>query len=185
MRREVQAFNQRVDAHVRKQLDTLQGPVSCSKGCAGCCRQLTLIATVEAQNIVETYPEIVRRALPVLKAQVALLDAEAERRGIPPVLTTETRNAFSDAWWLAGQSCAFLVDGLCSIYPQRPLACRTYFVRSDPALCHDPGVGRIVDVVEPGALLPGFVTLLDIGTRHDEANVGDMPSAMLHAWGRR
>jgi len=184
MRREVQAFNVRVDAEVREQLTNLDGGVSCTKGCAGCCRQLTVTTSAEAQNIVESYPNLVRQHLPAFEAQDKALEAIAAAQGLPPELTNETRTALSNEWWLQGHSCAFLANGLCTIYAQRPIACRTYFVRSDPALCHDPEVGRAVDVVQPRALLTGFAHLLQVGARHGDASVAALPTAILHAWKR-
>ena len=186
MRREVTGLNAILDVEIRGSLEALEGPpITCAKGCAGCCRQLTVATTAEAQNIVETHPELVRRALPVLRAQNAFLDHAAERLGLPPELSNETRQAFADAWWLAGQACVFLdAAGTCTIYRQRPLACRTYFVRSDPARCHDPEVGRDVEVVAPREILTGHRRLLEIAARHDQPAIGALPTVLLRAWRR-
>jgi Fe-S-cluster containining protein len=46
--------------------------------------------------------------------------------------------------------CPLLVDGVCSAYPVRPLACRTHFVSSDPLSCcaaNDPASTEDAPVV--------------------------------------
>jgi len=125
-------------------------PVTCSSGCThartGCCALLTTIDAHEAALIVDRNPEAVERALPALLAAADKLAAA----GI-----TET---VFDAWFGADTDaearriegdlgalyrrleipCAFLGDdNRCTIYQDRPLACRTHHVVTDPAECSE------------------------------------------------
>jgi Fe-S-cluster containining protein len=44
----------------------------------------------------------------------------------------------ADLWWAAQVSCVFLRDdNTCSVYDARPISCRGYFVRTDPARCFE------------------------------------------------
>jgi len=90
--------------------------VSCKKGCYLCCRQNVTIWDAEASVIVAYCKEH------DIKIPRAYLE-EQLKHGWREVAKT-------DIGW-----CTFLKDGVCSIYPVRPLACRKYFVASPPQLC--------------------------------------------------
>ena len=119
-------------------------PVSCAKGCGACCPQLVPIAWCEARRIaalVEALPEP-RRSV------VAGRFAEAARRieaaGLLPALDGRRPWKAGDAesigmeYFRLGIPCPFLEDESCSIYADRPIACREYLVTSDPACCAAP-----------------------------------------------
>jgi Fe-S-cluster containining protein len=101
-------------------------PVSCTKGCAGCCHQVVLVTMSEAVALLEAHPEIAARR--------AELEAETDY-----LLHPETN--LDTAY---GRPCVLLRDKLCTVYADRPIACRAYFVSSDPALCH----GKVGDRVQ-------------------------------------
>lgn len=69
----------------------------CKPGCDACCRQDLTVFPVEAERIAQ---------------HVATLEPDVRKR----------------AWIRAerGEHCAFLLDGLCAIYPVRPTICRTH-----------------------------------------------------------
>ncbi|PYV13431.1 MAG: hypothetical protein DMG07_14545, partial [Acidobacteria bacterium] len=48
-----------------------------------------------------------------------------------------------------GIPCPFLEDETCSIYHNRPSACREYLVTTPAALCADPGSGSVRGVTLP------------------------------------
>ncbi len=123
-------------------------PVTCSSGCThartGCCALLTTIDMHEAALIVDRNPEAVEHALPALLAAADKLaaagitgtsfdawfgaDTEAEARRIEGELGALYRRL--------DLPCAFLgADNRCTIYQDRPLACRTHHVVTDPAEC--------------------------------------------------
>lgn len=114
---------------------------SCSASCYGCCHQLIHISLVEG-------------------VQVAWWLYEHDRVGLDlhERLTESIQNTISkDGGWKDPESyfreahpCVFLVKKgkrrRCSIYAGRPLTCRAYFVKTDPAWCspNAEGAGRIL-----------------------------------------
>ena len=127
-----------VDAHVTSSAE-FEG-VSCKKGCAACCRMMTVTTFPEAVALASRYPKEVERALPRLREDHAtMLDigrAQAVPMNTPHMLDPELHQRLCDAWWELQRPCPFLSDANeCTVYEARPLACRTYYVRSDPSLC--------------------------------------------------
>ena len=124
----IRQLHETIDAHQASDHDF--GRISCRKGCTGCCRQLVLAELSEAEYILARNPEVVERVLPKL-VEHAQFAAQ-----LPDTLASEeAEHAATEAYWQRNLPCAFLEDGLCSVYEDRPLPCRTHFVLSDPALC--------------------------------------------------
>lgn len=122
------------------------GRVSCSKGCAACCKaQPVPVTPTEAGAIAR----LVQDQPPARRAALQARFAEAERRlaeaGLRETFLRETpladaaaARSAAVAYHRLGLACPFLEDEACSIHPQRPLACRLYLVSSPPARCADP-----------------------------------------------
>lgn len=100
----------------------------CQVGCSGCCGVEVHLGRVEADLIYSKHKDKIEKNLDKLKRLSKYTNIE--RMKLP----------FDD------RACAFLEDNKCSIYNERPLACRRYFVRSDPKLCRGLG-DPIVEVV--------------------------------------
>lgn len=90
--------------------DPVKPFVVCGSGCSHCCRQAVFISSAEAKLI-------------------------SDFTGKP---TTLERNTFLDAQYAKDAQdrrvdtpCSFLVEGQCSIYEVRPVACRIHFSTSD------------------------------------------------------
>lgn len=128
-----------IDEAIGRELDRLrreEGIVpSCQRGCCSCCGQHIQLNPAEAhalgQHIKRTFS---RRQIAGLERRTRRwLAREAVRRqGGPPDECDEG---------LAEAGCPLLVDRICSVYPVRPVICRTHYVRSDPSACrpaHDP-----------------------------------------------
>lgn len=82
----------------------------CRKGCSHCCHQAVTITEAEARKL----------------AEVSGRNIAALPRDIVPSTDAE----------LAGVPCPFLVDGACSVYAVRPLACRLLInLDRDALLC--------------------------------------------------
>lgn len=138
-----------------------QAEPSCTKGCAHCCKMLILISAEEALAIAATYPHKLRAKRKQLLAQVEKLKPHyAKTFGDNPDTElastedlddyTKKNDALCTLWWEENEACVFLrPDNTCSVYAVRPVACRTYFVTSDPALCGAPS-GTKVDVLDLG-----------------------------------
>lgn len=95
--------------------------VSCHKGCSFCCK-----------NDIEVTVQEVRMLLKYAQDNNVIIDRE--------YINYLTTLMTADPDRLKLQPCLFLKDGLCSIYPVRPVICRSYYVVS-PALDCDPSKG--------------------------------------------
>lgn len=107
--------------------------VTCHGGCCHCCRYHILVSLIE----IHTLAQYVRRtlsqdAVDALRQRMEKWHAwDASRPGRYPLSVGDEWAEFSDY----DHCCPLLVDGLCSIYPVRPMVCRTHFVSSHPLYC--------------------------------------------------
>ncbi len=100
--------------------------VACSCGCDTCCRnQKILVTNLELSGITWYVME--------------KLDRELRQR-----LRVQLAKS------IGAHGCPFLVDGVCSVYPVRPLTCRQFFVQCTPCtLDEDVSISRPQDIVRP------------------------------------
>jgi Fe-S-cluster containining protein len=130
--------------------------VQCTEGCAhaaGCCSLIVLTEVTEAEYIVARNRAAVVRAYPKLVEQARRIDSELGFEVLEMFGDREVERRAAHAYHAMRMPCAFLDEQRrCTIYRDRPLACRTHFVLSDPALCAS-------DVEET------HHTILDKGTR--------------------
>jgi Fe-S-cluster containining protein len=123
--------------------------ISCQQGCAACCRQLVPLSETEARQVadlVECLPEPRRE-------QVRGRFAEAGRRlvavGLLERLQRHENWSHAESWPLGLDyfreriACPFLEEESCSIYADRPTACREYLVTSPAENCSDPTLETI------------------------------------------
>ncbi|MDD5757713.1 MAG: YkgJ family cysteine cluster protein [Desulfobulbaceae bacterium] len=98
---------------------------ACGPGCATCCTRSVTLTTAEGQLIVDflhevgfSLPELPRDPVPVRSALTS--------NGLAVLcLTGQEIPEEAESPWLF-EPCFFLRDGLCSIYPVRPFACRSF-----------------------------------------------------------
>jgi len=93
----------KVDDHFQQTLIRDGEQIACRRGCAKCCMQRFSIFSIEAEPI-RTYLQQLSISKPKLRDRIR-------------------RQADSDEHQ---ESCAFLVDGSCSIYTVRPMICRSH-----------------------------------------------------------
>ena len=99
------------------------GPVSCRSGCAHCCYHPVHVSIFEALLL---YRHLVSsgRWTPSLRAK---LTEHADT----------TRDLAFEIWLLSMLACPFLdANNKCSVYAQRPFACRVTLSQGDSYLCH-------------------------------------------------
>lgn len=112
-------------ANVRGDVEAAAGKrpqIACAAGCAACCTQQVAIAPVEAAAIaLHVTRHFTDEDDAALVARLRTLDALT--RGKTAIERARMR-----------QSCAFLVENRCSIYPARPLRCRAVHSR-DAGYC--------------------------------------------------
>ncbi len=179
LNQEILRLHKRVDAHHAKGHDL--GRVSCTRGCSACCKQIVVAELSEAEYILERNPAAVTRAAAKLLEQ-ARIAAQ-----LPGDLDGEEGTAAAaDAYWQLDMPCAFLEDGLCSIYEDRPIPCRTHFVLSDPALCGMPERTAVV-IADFGSreTVPEYLFGVVAKARSGEVVVGPLPMRMGGAMRRK
>jgi Fe-S-cluster containining protein len=122
-------------------------PISCQKGCAACCRMLVPVSPPEAfalKAMVDALPEERRN---VLLNKLSSAQARLEETGLLARLTAlaETDKPLNDedlepmnrAYYALRMACPFLEEETCSIYEDRPAACRELLVTTPAELCDD------------------------------------------------
>ena len=101
---------------------------SCRQGCAACCGQHILATVVEARCLAAyVRSEFSAAQIRALKERTRRWHRWDRRRLQPE---TNARPSDDDS-----SACPLLIDGSCSVYPMRPLTCRTHFVATDPRYC--------------------------------------------------
>ena len=133
-------------------------PVTCSKGCDACCRQMVPITTTEAHALAHLLQNLPADLAVRIRARfkknltalhrAGLLDKLTHRHNLPPdQLAQLDRDYFAQ-----NLPCPFLEHRACSIHPHRPLACREFLVTSNPIHCANPASGKI-NQIQLGAKL--------------------------------
>jgi Fe-S-cluster containining protein len=137
---------------------------SCRKGCAACCRMLVPLSPPEAfalREFVRSLPSEQQERLAARLAEAkSILLAHGlwnqlvelgESAQMPDDLTLEPVN---HAYYALRMPCPFLNDDLCSIYDERPAACRELLVTSPAELCQDMAMNPVVPIPVPVRIGP-------------------------------
>jgi len=128
--------------------------IACGPGCNGCCCELVLVREPEALAVAR-WLELPENAA----AKAAFLEAYPRWKaavGEAPERLTELQHS-GDAktygeehvkYWRRGILCAFNRDGMCSVYPVRPIVCRNAHAvetseRCDPKNTSGKGATRL------------------------------------------
>lgn len=107
---------------------------TCTNVAPGCCHQKVMV------NLYEVFP-IVRHIMrsgqdtPELRAKLGELAVAMEA-------------GEREQWFREVHPCVFLEKDRCSIYPVRPVACRTYYVVSEPKLCQAESGTQEVGIID-------------------------------------
>lgn len=123
------------------------GQVSCQKGCAACCRMLVPVSAPEAfalKAVVDALPAPRRMALrEKLNAARTRLDESgllARLRALAEAcepFSDEEMEPLNRDYYALRMACPFLENEMCSIYEDRPGACRELLVTTPANLCND------------------------------------------------
>jgi Fe-S-cluster containining protein len=163
--------------------------ISCQKGCAACCRMLVPVSPPEAfalKALVEALPNARRQAM------LDKLNSVRERLEEAGLLTrlialVETGRPLSDEemepinrdYYALQMACPFLEHESCSIYEDRPAACRELLVTTPADLCDDL-INNPVQPV-PAPLRVGTVLAL-LWSELKETTPTLIPLPMALAW---
>ncbi|UCD52048.1 MAG: hypothetical protein JSW27_05295 [Phycisphaerales bacterium] len=134
---------------------------TCKRGCCHCCRYHIVTNIAEAHTLAQYIKrEFSAEQIDELRRRTQQWHAwDNSRPGRHPLPSAARpidllRNS---------PYCPLLVDGACSVYPVRPVPCRTHFVRSGPRFCRaasDPKATHEAPVV-----LTSIVTAAEPSTR--------------------
>lgn len=143
--------------------------ISCQKGCAACCRMLVPVSPPEAfalRDYVQTLPEAEQARL---TQRFAVTRTALLARGLWNNLIEmgESTNPPDDtalepvnrAYYALQLPCAFLDQEVCTIYEQRPAACRELLVTSPPEWCQNPAEHPVAALPVPVRIGPALSLL--------------------------
>jgi len=144
--------------------------ISCTKGCGACCSQAVPLGEIEVYHI----SRVVERLPEPRRSQVRERFAKSAQHfrdiGWLEQLQASKPEEIREqviAYFFEAQPCPFLEDGSCSIYEDRPIACREYLVTSPFEWCSNPrneairvlslpaqAAGKIRNLVKSGHFAP-------------------------------
>ena len=156
-----------LDRAATRQLDWLsreRGVVaSCKRNCSYCCRFHIVVSRAEVHALAQYLRrEFSAEQLEQLRRRVEQWhqwdDSRPGRHAVASLDLPLDPTTYE-------QRCPLLVDGQCSAYPARPVACRAHFVTSDPQDCFA--------AIDPRSTAPAPITLPSVlaGTSPFEAAV--------------
>jgi len=118
--------------------------ISCKHKCAACCRQLIPLSEIEARGIaelVEAMPEPrrseVRERFAAARRQLEGADLLDRLVALQPMPSGAEFLPLAREYFRLWIDCPFLEDESCSIYPERPVACREYMVVTPAENCRE------------------------------------------------
>ncbi len=132
--------------------------VTCRLGCAACCRQVIPLTPAETKwirQVVETLPPSQQAAV---RARFSAVLQRLTEAGLREALenyrdlSDEALLSLANAYVELELRCPFLEDESCTIYADRPIACREYLVTSPPENCYGPGPRQIERVPIPASM---------------------------------
>jgi Fe-S-cluster containining protein len=132
---------------------------SCKKGCAACCRVLVPLSAPEACALMEfirTLPSEQQRRIVTRFAQAksvllshGMWERLLEIGESSQTLDDDVLEPINQDYYALRMPCPFLEDEMCSIYDERPAACRELLVTSPPERCQDMVKNAVAPIPVP------------------------------------
>lgn len=169
-------FHRRHDSVVAQVIEGSETEVACRAGCDYCCHYKVVAHAVE---IIAIHQYVLAR-LPA--TQIKMLVERVKENA------AQAQGLSRAEHLILNQPCAFLLDGKCSIYPVRPLRCRSYHARDAGGCVHLHEHPE--DISTPSSFIPevfnatygmseGFHrAIVEAG---QDMRIYDLSSAFLHA----
>ena len=173
-----------VDRAVARELDRLRSEdcimPACQSGCCYCCRYHILTNIAEAHALAQ----YIKRAISV--EQIDELRMRTQQwhewnrymQGRHQSADIDEETDFSHY----SHCCPLLVNDTCSVYPVRPVVCRTHFVSSHPHFCYaakDPQLREDAPVVLTSVVAAALPFSKAIGDHIEKAGLDFSRSQML------
>jgi Fe-S-cluster containining protein len=136
-------------AHAIAATEARGRPVSCKPGCAACCRHLVLVSDIEARALADLVANMPEPRRSIVQARFAAAQQKMAQAGLAEpadnaaILPIDHLHKLAFDYFSQHIDCPFLEDEQCSIYADRPLACRKVIVTSPAEYCVDPGDERV------------------------------------------
>lgn len=118
--------------------------ISCKKGCAACCRQLIPITHIEAKGIIDMISKMPEQRQKTMIEKFEVCSEKLSQAGLYEKvknignLSKDELTTLGIEYFKLQIPCPFLENESCSIYKNRPLACREYLVTSPAINCANP-----------------------------------------------
>lgn len=152
----LQSFGNQIVQLAENESDRCGKQISCQAGCGACCRQLVPIAESEAHLLADLVADMPKPRREQVERRFAEALLALDHAGLSDRLPTGSglsdepaREKLGADYMQAGVACPFLEEESCSIYPDRPLACREYLVTSPAENCQHPTAESIEMVPLP------------------------------------
>jgi Fe-S-cluster containining protein len=132
--------------------------ITCRADCPACCYQIVPVTEPEEHFLVRLVGSLPAARRESVCASVSETVHALESDGLLPALehaehlTRPEARALAIRYFRMQMPCPFLEDGLCSIYEQRPIACREFAVTSPREHCERFGETTVERVVLPVSL---------------------------------
>lgn len=143
----MRSLGEEVQALEQRRLVEAGRTVSCQKGCAACCRMLVPISVPEAFALAQAIDRLEQSERSRRLAKLDLAQQQLARAGLltklsslaesPDPVNDEAVEPLNRAYYALRMPCPFLDDEVCSIYADRPAACRELAVTSPATECQD------------------------------------------------
>ena len=122
-------------------IDRERGGITCRFGCTACCYQLVPVTDMEARFLNKTVDSLPVDQSDAVRANATAVVRDLEAEGLLSEMGRFDQLSRSDLesltlrYFRMHAPCPFLDGETCSIYEQRPLACREYLVTSPSECC--------------------------------------------------
>ncbi|MCC2640417.1 MAG: hypothetical protein K0S45_830 [Nitrospira sp.] len=143
----MRSLGEEIQGMEQRRLAEVGQTVSCHKGCAACCRMLVPVSAPEAFALADAIDRLeqndrkeILNKLDVARqnlARAGLLKQLSSLAASPEPISDEAAESLNRAYYTLRMPCPFLENESCSIYADRPAACRELAVISPAAECQD------------------------------------------------
>jgi Fe-S-cluster containining protein len=131
--------------------------IPCDKGCSACCRRclvpLSVPEALRFKEEIDAAPAYLRESVwgACLRAAKLILSQKLPKPFIHKTEVLQSRyvdlNLLSNWYTNLKLRCPFLSKHVCSIYGQRPLACREHFIKGSARACRElRGAAEVLDM---------------------------------------
>jgi len=140
-------LGQQAQALEQQRITATGQSISCARGCAACCRMLVPVSAPEAfalRDMVASLPEarrqVIHRTLTDTVARLEQAGLLAQLRQVAETdrpIADDAMEPINRAYYALKLPCPYLENEVCSIYEDRPAACRELLVTSPADWCQD------------------------------------------------